>query len=415
MKIGYCKLGRSMPLAPGAFGEVGGDNEPPILLNKLARQMPDHEFVIIGRNDGSVPQEVGLPDNVTNPWTEWRPEAAAGTKAAKGDIVKVIQMLDEITLASWVDLDAVIVWAGQHGTSNSPIPVVGGGSYTNPQISFVNYASYIVRGISVWRDQAPHERKEVWLCPDPRNYLKCRDLKWPPAEILCQHTWSKDEKHYRYSDPTDPSFFGASWDEPDVWKAHHEYVYSGLELVGIPSSTPLYDLEGRKRFGILINENRATVTIKRVDVMKDWVMPLGPDWIAGKWSEPGQRKLGVQIRPIPWHTVFPTLATVKSTFTTPASGSAWATTKPWEAFAVGTVCFFHPRYDTQNHILGRDGFEDLKSWLRVDTPEALRKRVDAVDSSPETYAWLVGEQRRLFNTAMAEQQCVNTIMGRVGQ
>jgi hypothetical protein len=415
MKIGYAKIGRSMPLSPAGFGEVGGDNEPPVLLNKLARRMPEHEFVIIGRNSGEVPQDVGLPSNVTNPWTTWRPEVSAKMKEIGTDPVKTVQLLDEYTLAEWASLDAVIVWMGQHGTSNSPIPVVGGTELTNPQISFVNYASYVVRGISVWRDADPHNRQEIWLCPDPRNYLKCRDLKWPPPPIMCQFDWSKKEKHYRYGDPTDPGFFNATWAEDNVWQATHTYEYQELENVGIPTSTGIErGFADRTRFGVLINEARTGVKNSRVDVARQWIMPASPDWMAGKWSQPSIKKLGFTVAPIPWHTVFSTLGTVKSSFTTPSSGSGWATTKPWECFAVGTICFFHPGYDTQDHILGRPGFEELRRWLRVDTPESLKKRVDAVNSSEETWSWLAAEQRRLYDAAMLEQRCITEIMRRIG-
>ena len=173
MRIGYAKLGRSMPLPPDKWGKVGGDNEPPMLLNRLARRMPNDDFILIGRNSGENPQSVGLPANVTNPWTEWRADIKAAASAAS--VHDTVQRLDEITIATWMSLDAIIVWAGQHGTSNSPIPMVNSGELTNPQFSFVNYGSYIVRGISAWRDVDPHARQEIWLCPDPRNYLKARD------------------------------------------------------------------------------------------------------------------------------------------------------------------------------------------------------------------------------------------------
>jgi hypothetical protein len=402
-----------MPLAPDKWGQVGGDNEPPILLNKLARATPEHEFVIIGRNSGDDPQSIGLPTNVTNPWTQWREGGVQTTNGS--DVLEVIAMLDELTMPTWQGLDAVIVWAGQHGTSNSPIPVVGGGEVTNPQISFVNYASYIVRGISAWRDQDPHGRREIWLCPDPRNYLKARDLKWPPPPVLGQSTYKKKEKHYRYGDPTEPGFFfGASWAEPDVWLAEHQYLYSGLELVGIPSTVPFNDVwEGRQRFGIIINETRGGMKWNRLDIMKQWVLPLSPDWVHGKWTPPSANKLGIIITPVAWTEVEQKMQTVRSTFTTPASGSNWATAKPWEAFAAGTVCFFHPRYDEQDNILNRPGFEVLHDWLRVGNPDELRSKVDAVNQDQATWLWLVHEQRRLFDQAAAEQQCLTMIKERL--
>lgn len=423
-EVGYSKLGRALNLAPSRWGEVGGDNEPPVLLNKLARAHPEHTFWVLGRNQGDVPQDIGFPDNVRNPWAEWRPVLREGMKGMKSPLsreekMRLIEVYDALTYPTFVEMDHHIVWTGQHGTSNQPIPMVGGEKITNPQDAFVNYASYIIRGLNGWRDTLvdPASRAEFWLCPDPRNYLKCRDLKWPPEEIASQVDWHKNEKHYRWGDAeTDPARFDCTWAEPGVWKAEHRYRYSGLELSGIPSSiTCTYDWSDRKRFGMLVNENRAYVNLDRLTILKDWVLPLQPDFIHGKWSKKSLEELDLQITPVEWFDIFDQIRTVKSTFTTPASGSNWATTKPWEAFAVGTVCFFHPDYDTQDHILGRPGFEDLKSWLRIVAPQDLQARVDIVHEDRETYTWLAQEQRRLFDQAMDEAQIVNYLGSNIGR
>jgi len=385
-----------------------------MLLKRLAEQRPDDEFIIIGRNDGTPPTECGLPSNVVNPWTEWRGEMRGMMAKDEHNVTAVVNQLDLLTLATWVDLDAIIVWAGQHGTSNSPIPMIGGQGYTNPQLSFVNYGSYILRGISVWRDQDPHGRQEIWLCPDPRNYLKARDLKWPPPPILGQFNWKKQEKHYRYGDDTQPEFFGCEWAEPGVWLAQHEYIYSGLEIMGVPRSVPFNDQwEGRGRFGSVMNETRTGIKRSRLEVMQQWIIPMEPDFIHGTWSDGSKKKLGRDIEPVPWHLVSQKLHSVHCTMTAPAVGTGWVTAKPWESFAAGVVCFFHPQYDTQDLVLNRPGFEHLHDWLRVSNVTQLRKRVDAVHSSRETFEWLVREQRRLFDTAHEEALCMHMINERL--
>ncbi len=413
LRVGYAKLGRSMPLPPDRWGKVGGDNEPPMLLNRLARQRPEDEFILIGRNSGDDPQSVGLPDNVVNPWTEWRADISAASSAKT--VFDTVMRLDEITMPTWLSLDAIIVWAGQHGTSNSPIPMVDNTSVTNPQLSFVNYGSYIVRGISAWRDPDPHARREIWLCPDPRNYLKARDLKWPPPPVIAQFNWSKFEKHYRYGDPTDPAFFGCTWDGADVWKAKHEYTYDCLEVVGVPTGRERFNdvWEGRGRFGSIVNETRVGIKRSRLEVMRDWIIPNSPDFVHGTWSDGSQRKLGRIIQPLPWHEVPTFLHRIKATLAAPAVGTGWATAKPWETFASGTVCFFHPQYDTQDNVLGRPGFEHLKQWLRVDSPAQLGRRLDVLQQDRDTWLWLVNEQRRLFDQAVEEQQCLNMIQQRL--
>lgn len=413
-----------MPLSPAGFGEVGGDNEPPVLLNKLARAHPEHEFVIVGRNSGECPQDIGFPPNVLNPWTEWRPVGSSIAKQMKEHgKLWATEALDELTRSTFMSLDAVIGWVGQHGTSNSPIPVIGDPcTVTSPQDSFVNYASYCVRGINHWVDAAGGARKEVWLCPDVRNYMKARDLKWPPASILSQFDWSKNEKHFRYGDPT-PPWEGAWEAEPNVWGAVHTYVASSLELVGIPSTMECnVEWEGRHGFGIVINEARADVKISRLQAMKHWVMPAAPAWVRGKWSAASAAALGIAgVTPVPWWQQWDLLHQTRCTFTTPSSGSGWATTKPWEAFACGTVCFFHPAYDTQGHVIPTldqpcedERLSRLVKWLRVEEPAQLAERVAYLSADRDMWRELVLAQREHYDRAVAERRCITEIERRTG-
>jgi hypothetical protein len=410
VKVAYAKIGRAIPLAPAKWGEVGGDNEPPILLNKLARRWPEHEFIIVGRNSGEDPSSLSLPSNVINPWTELRGIASRLHKECGSDLELRTTKMFELIQPYLQDLGGMVVWAGQHGTSNQPIPKVGQpDELTKPQESFVNYAGFIIRFINEWRDANPG-KAEVWLCADVRNFLKARDLKHPPIGILGQYDFTKMEKHYRWNDPAEPHPDVATWSEPNVWSARHTYHYARLEVTGIPSTTPVnFDPTGRDSFGIVINEARGYVKLSRKDAMRDWVLPCQPAWVHGKWSDESLRALGdIQVSPLPWPDIWAKLATVRSTFTTPSSGSGWATTKPWEAFAVGTVCFFHPDYDDQDNIL-RDAPPELAAWLRVTTPEELRSRVDHLTRDDATWEWLVRLQRDHFEKAMTENTCIETI------
>ena len=163
--------------------------------------------------------------------------------------------------------------------------------------------------------------------------------------------------------------------------------------------------------------------LTRLYAMQEYVMPLEPSWLHGAWQEKSLEKLGRDIQPLPYHKIFDKMVRTKATLTTPASGSGWATAKPWESFSTGTVCFFHPSYDTQGNILPR--LEDLSStdsselamltrWLRVENPDQLRRRVKKVSEVESTYNWLRDAQYRLFDKAMKEQRCITTIEKRLG-
>lgn len=434
LRVGYAKLGRTIDLDPDEWGQNGGDNEPPILLNKIALRNPDVQFVLVGKNSGDDPATMNLPPNVVNPWTDWKPIVAAANKGGRASDRQYAQnTLDEVTRGTFLGLDGIIVWAGQHGTSNSRIPTVDDRSvWTEPQISFIHYGSFVVRGINAWRSEDPLNREEVWLVPDARNYIKARDLQWPTRHpLLSQFDWVRADKLERYEvpgGPNDHGFPGAFQIADNLWQAPYEYKYSRLEMVGIPSDTPFTDddFADRKRFGIVINEARNYVKHNRLEAMQDYIIPLEPDFIYGRWTATSLKTLGREIEPLHYSKVANTVRTVKTTFTTPSSGSGWATTKPWESFASGVVCFMHPQYDTQGHVVPtleqveRGDVDDdaelktLATWLRVRNPEDLAKRVDYVSASEDTWKWIVGAQRRLYEKARDEAACIAEIEERLG-
>lgn len=428
MRVGYGKVSRVVEMDPQKWGESGGDNEPPTLLLTLAQRHPDVEWVVTSANSGWAPP---LP-NITNPWLEWRPELKfKGTD----DSFARVRRYDAVTGPTYDSLDGVVMWMGQHGTTNSPLPKKEDRRiHTDPQISFVSYASHILRGISRWRNPNPLEREEVWLLADARNYIKCRDLKWPRRHpVLTQYNFERGENLERYGDPRDPEDYGfdpreVKWAWPGVWRTWDRYVASGLEIVGVPpeyaEAQPAPWEERTDDFGMLINEARGyglRPELTRLHAMKHYVDPIGPSWTYGTWTAKALAELGYDIKPIPYPQIFPLMQRTKATFTTPSSGSHWATAKPWESFATGVVCFFHPLYDTQDHILfpdGRDAASDevrhLHKWLRVKDPEDLATKVRAVATSRGAWEWLTDVQWRHFRSELARQRCVTMIEERLG-
>lgn len=448
LKVAYGKIGRSMPLSLDKCGNLGGDVEMAAVVGTLARRNPDVDFYLIGRNTGERPAEVGLPGNVHNPWTEWGPRLLV-EKRRRGlnksnltveEHLKVQEVFDDITLSTITDMDRIILWAGQHGTTNAPLPGVRDpNTLTKPHDWSANYVTFLTRGVNHWRDVSPWTREEIWLNSDPRNYLKLRDLKWPlRRSVLSQYTFTNNIKHARYGDGADWEWWSghdlASLARPEdystLWQSSVTNVYARLEVNGLMPGTPFGNLlsfndvwEDRKHFGLFINETRRYVRedIARVNVMNEWVMPLVPAWIHGKWSDESMRQIAdanpdwsTDIRPAPWDQYVPRLHSVRSTFTTPASGTGWATAKPWEAFAAGTVCFFHPGYDIQSNILA-DAPAGLADWLRVKNPAELKVRVNHLntDVGRRDWEWLVNAQRAHFDAAVREARVFKLIEERL--
>lgn len=412
-----------MPLSLAKCGTLGGDVEKYAVIKELASRHPDDTFVLVGRNSGESPSEVGLPENVRNPWSLWREElrielARAGIRGnltvAEHD--KVIDIFRYLMKNIWQELDGLVLWTGQHGSSNMSIPKIDDPTdRTKPQDWCAFYAGYILDGVNQFRMGRAHTHDAVWLNADARNRHKMRDLKHPLTHpVLTQYNFWHDLKHEQY-------------DGSAVRTSTVTNVYSQLEINALAPGTPFGDLvrfengfTRKHAFGMFINEARAIGVKKgmsRLDAVRDWVVPLinaeRPIWVHGTWSNASQAELGFEIVPAPWDQYFPLLNDTLCTFTTPSSGSGWATTKPWEAFAAGTVCFFHPAYDTQNNIL-KDAPQGLADWLRVSTPRQLKNRVAAVAANPETFRWLITKQREHFDRAMIEKRYLRMIEKRLG-
>lgn len=434
-----------MPLRLENCGVLGGDVEMTATLRTLAIRHPDTRFVIIGRNSGEDPQDVGLPSNVTNPWTWLRGQLRRdlNSMGLKGNFSveeqqRYAALIDTYLQYYFRDADGIVLWLGQHGTTNSPIPGVRDRSrLTKPQDSSAHYAGYLLRGVNEWRRVNPWEREPVLLNSDVRNYLKLRDLQYPLRyPVISQFDFTNNIKHERYGDGDEFEVWRACGhatlerpeDRDQVWLSRVLNTYDRLEINGLLPGTPFGNLlpskvepnwcERSGSFGMFINETRTYVnsTRSRRTVLRDWVLlnhvPLS--FLHGTWSKASLAELGVDIQPAPWEDYVPKLSSVRCTFTTPASGSGWATAKPWEAFAVGTVCFFHPEYDTQDNIL-RDLPPHIARFLRVTTPEQLRERVVRLNGPDGRWDWeeIVLAQRALFDHAVSDLRFVKTVESRL--
>lgn len=437
MRIGYGKLGRSMPLTLAGCGTVGGDMEGISIITEMARRWPEHTFYLVGRNSGEDPADVGLPSNVVNPWQQWsadvrrfRSENNLGVTFE--DFQKMLDFYHVDIIPFIGQLDAMVLWEGQHGTSTTLLPEVNDPSFiAMPQASGFNYCSYLLAGINAFRDRDPLTYEEIALNADARNMRQLRDLRWPTRHpVLAQFNTEKKVKFNRGRRsllPTEeeltvpPEWKNYASRDGHLWVGKTKYTYSRLEINALMPGTEYSNLitfngtwEERRHFGLFINEARAYVNprLARKHAMKSYVLPLQPAFVHGKWTEASMQELGMRIESAPWEQYYPLLQSVRSTFTTPSSGSGWATTKPWEAFAAGTVCFFHPDYDSQNHILS-DAPDELRSYLRPPTSGGLKNRVAEMNSDPDKWLHIVRLQREHFERAVAERRYMQMIEARL--
>lgn len=438
MIIGYGKLGRSMPLDLTKCGPLGGDVEMVPTVQLLAERHPEHEFWLVGRNTLEYPELVGMPKNVFNPWIDWAPEIRQRIKHAGLDYAN-LSVADHVRLAKihmdvvgdvFAELDGMVMWLGQHGTTNTPQPGIRTAGLTKPYDWSELYCSYMLLGINAWRDGDPWNREEVLLNADPRNNVKYRDGKWPWRHpVLSQYNETYRAVHERYGEHdtlierhiNTPHMWDVSTSAAGRWTSRVSSVYSRLEVNCLIPGTPFAesfefnpDWHREHDFGIVINETRRQGKTPRIKALREWVLPLNPGFIHGKWSPKSQEELGRTFEVVPVTEYFKKIQSARCTLTTPPSGSGWATAKPWESFAAGVVCFFHPDYDTQDNILG-DAPEALRYWLRPKNAWELHQRVKHLGSEAGRSDWesIITMQKNHVDLALHELTYLTMIEDRL--
>lgn len=450
-RVGYCKLGRSISFNKDRWG-YQGDAEAPQLLVRLAQRNPDVDWVVVGRNDGDV--DLGV-SNIINPWGSRQ----IGTAWGFSD-----------KLAIYIStLSGMVIQHGQSGTSHASIPQSTATwedyyrdpllNATTPQDWGCQYAGFIIRGLNMLGDKTNGEAPVVWIVPDPRNYVKARDVKWPTGldDILSQYSYDRTGKHERFRDPREPREFKLVRDYAgsitsdrygELWVADHRYRYAGLELMILPDDWEMWnatDFDGRLPAGIATTSFAVDPAEKeppRSKLVRDWLLPAWPQAeVRGKWDEKSLAHVpkGTVIETKPDQFV-PLLNRWRTTLALPALGSSWTTAKSYQCWAAGVVAFMVGRLDGQGYQLPtrrvepgaspvgevagttyysiRDDWtqEDLTlaSWLRVESPEEFAGRSRYVASDRGTWEWLMSQQHDLLRRRWDAREIETTIEARLG-
>lgn len=470
MRIGYAKIGRSLKMNPDTHG-FQGDAEAPNLLRRLALRNPDVTWVIVGRNDGGT---MGLP-NVENPWDA---EYSGGTyhnlsadKVApagwesfeyqKGEgsgwAVNPEGLARDKRIAALIgQLDGAIIHLGQHGCSHIPIPPAsttwaqiraGKDHLTQPQLWSRNFGTFIDEGLNALGDRTDGKAPIVWLCADPRNYLKTRSIKWPTGldEVLAQYSFKRKSKHERFEDPRSPASLGYRFCSTErggeVWVASNRYVHADLELMILPDDwealgqVPFYE---RKGIGIATTSFAVGKETRRSQLVRDWMLKAFPEAeVWGKWDPSS-------LEDVPPDTVklndpadfFNLLGSWRVTLALPTMEPGWTAAKPYQCFASNVACFMAGSLDDHGWVLPTRRWSDntqpvapglysarndwtpeeleLAALLRVKESSEFVERARALIASSERWEWVVKTQRALLARRWEARGLEKKIESRLG-
>lgn len=464
------------------YGRHGfqGDAEKPNLLFRLAARNPDVDWFVVGHND--IPWAV--QGNVYNTWYDARSAAAktlprddgyyrtpfapywtgkpsywcSEVSAFEDDLVELISQLD-----------GMVIHVGQHAPTQIRIPQATNTwheTFTNPKLdgnkvydSMQSYCRYIIRGINAMGDLSLGKNPVVWLVPDPRNYLKARDIKWPSGtdDILAQHQFTRSQRHERFGDYRSPEalgFRGVKLErqnevgEFELWSAQHRYRHADLELMILPDNWHQLGERGfheRVPAGIATTSTKASVLgegTRRSQLVQRYLLSVFPDAeVYGKWD-------ATSLTDVPEGTVrettpgefYDVLNRFRVTLSLPIVDSPWSVAKAYQCWAAGTVCFYVEQVDEQGWTLPsrrrapgtkkvgevgpielysvRDDWTKndliLASWLRLENPEEFRQRAALVTTDDAMWTWLVQRQHELLGRRWDEKLLEKTIEGKLG-
>jgi hypothetical protein len=337
-----------------------------------------------------------------------------------------------------------------------------------------SYCRYLVRGLNALGDKTIDRglAPVVWLVPDPRNYLKARDVKWHSGtwDILSQYRFTRNQRHERFLDPRRPAELATTYgldlpveqdlvDEDrdgELWVARHRYRHCDLELMILPDDWHQLGYRGfdeRSPAGVATTSTKASVlgeNRRRSRLVNDYLLAAFPDAeVYGKWD-------AASLADVPDNTVRETtpaefydlLNRWRVTLSLPIVESGWSVAKSYQCWAAGVVCFMVEQVDDQGWTLPtrrarhqptvgdqtelkqvgevagtpyysvRDDWTKddvtLASWLRVETPAEFAQRARFVGEDPAVWTWLARRQRDLLTRRWDAKLLERTIEERLG-
>lgn len=354
------KIGKSVKFNESTWGAVGGDNEVPVLLRKMAELYPDYLFIIISKNDISRSREKALvPENIVDVYN-------GASKEDKLDKNYLVNKLSDNKI------DGCFLFSGTV-SPNTNIPDVnykktalkkGKKEIAKTLYCFANYVGPIYNYLN--ETQIPW----ILVSHDPRYNKQGQDLLNTPEKILSQFNCDHVQQHLN------------NFEEQEYVKETIPCEYAGMERttsIGLDvKEIRNFILKKDILFSVVLNQGR--LGHSRYPLLKEYVLDnldLDEIKIAGKWDEEILENDERFIGPVKFAELREYISRIKYTFIIPIA-PGWVTSKYIEMFSLGVIPFFHSTYDTQFNL-------DVPDYLRVNSAEELKERINELENNKEMY------------------------------
>lgn len=379
MNIVIGKLGRSISSNSNKWSATGGDNEPFIIFDSLARSFPEHTFYMIGKSDFFRNKYYNRPSNIINLWDSFKSKSykhlpiLEGYKEQEKDEHKYIEKKIEELKSSNIKLDFGIIMAGPVSSINFSDKGLKKTDGSNEFAKTINIVKFYVSSLYEFLN----ETKTPWVClgPDPRYFNFGKDLFNPPKKIISQYNGKTTYKRF------------VSFKDQSLVEVTIPIEYKGFEKTFLIGRKKPVQIKKTKRMTIVLNEG-GNKGLLRGPMLKEFILDHFEDVdVFGKWSDEWMKDPRFK-GPKMFNDLQPFLYNAKYTFIIPIQ-KGWTTAKIWEMIYYGIIPFMHPYYDSQRNL-------DVPEILRVSNPQELKERIDFLENNPDEYEYLLSSLYNLI-------------------
>lgn len=374
LNIAFGKIGKSMIFAEHRRPAAGeGAREAPELLQLLAYYNPEDKFYLVGRSDYHALSQTERDELFPNgnvidlhmdrklmkdlPWRE-RDEVC-------------VKKLKELG----IECDGAIILNGPAGSNcNVTDRVYKIGNPKEIALTLGAFQNYVAPIFYYLNTAKP---PYINVACDPR-YIPQHgtDLFHNPHITLAQKDYGWPErKHMKsYDDP----------DQPRNQFTKQRCIHSGIEVMRLGFMEPRKNIEKlEKDIKITVMLNQAkNAKNDRDKKLKAYILDRFEDVkVFGKWEDEFYEDKRFQ-GPKPLPEIFPYLERTKYTCLFGMSKDGWLSPKFYEMVYNGVIPFYEGNYDEDNCIGLR---EDVKDFLRVDTPTEFVNNIETLERNPGLY------------------------------